>query len=89
MSSHFLGRAFAIASAALLSACQSLSPDGGMSTVAMVAAGGLNKNVVRISSAEDASIAQSRSLAPASCTAERRCCRADRAPQQYRAASRV
>ena len=60
MSSHFLGRAFAIASAALLSACQSLSPDGGMSTVAMVAAGGLNKNVVRISSAEDASIAHSR-----------------------------
>jgi outer membrane protein TolC len=60
MSSHFLGRAFAIASAALLSACQSLSPDGGMSTVAMVAAGGLNKNVIRISSAEDASIAQSR-----------------------------
>src|SRR6476646_2055944 len=60
MSSHFLGRAFAIASAAILSACQSLSPDGGMNTVAMVAAGGLNKNVVRISSAEDASIAQSR-----------------------------
>ena len=60
MSSHFLGRAFAIASAALLSACQSLSPDGGMSTVAMVAGGGLNKDVVRISSAEDASLAQSR-----------------------------
>ena len=59
MSSHLLGRALAIASALLLSACKSLSPDGGMSTVAMVAGGGLNKNVVRISSAEDASLARS------------------------------
>jgi outer membrane protein TolC len=60
MSSHFLGRALAIASAVLLSACQSLSPDGGMSTVAVVAGGGLNKDVVRISSAEDASLARTR-----------------------------
>src|SRR5581483_5721171 len=54
MSSHFLGCAFAIAGAALLSACQSLSPDSGMSTVAMVAGGGLNKDVVRISSPDAA-----------------------------------
>src|SRR5581483_6065844 len=60
MSSHFLGCAFAIAGAALLSACQSLSPDSGMSTVAMVAGGGLNKDVVRISSPEVAALAQSR-----------------------------
>jgi outer membrane protein TolC len=60
MSSHILGRACAIASAILLSACQSLSPDGGMGTVAMVAGGGLNKDVVRISSAADASLARSR-----------------------------
>ncbi len=58
MSSHILGRAFAIASAVLLSACQTLSPDGGMSTVATVAGGGLNKDVVRISTAEDASLAR-------------------------------
>jgi hypothetical protein len=48
MSSHFLGRALATASTVLLSACQSLSPDGRMSTVAMVAGGGLNKDVVRL-----------------------------------------
>ena len=59
MSSHIWGRAFAIASAVLLSACQSLSPDGGMSMVASVAGGGLNKDVVRINSAEDASLARS------------------------------
>jgi len=58
MSSHILGRALAIASAVLLSACQTLSPDGGMSTVATVAGGGLNKDVVRVSSAEDASLAR-------------------------------
>ena len=58
MFSHIWGRAFAIASAVLLSACQTLSPDGGMSTVASIAGGGLNKDVVRISSAEDASLAQ-------------------------------
>jgi outer membrane protein TolC len=60
MSSHFLGRALAVASAVLLSACQSLSPDGGMSTVSMVAGGGLNKDVVRINSAEDAAQARSK-----------------------------
>jgi outer membrane protein TolC len=53
MLSHHLGRALAIASAVLLSACKTLSPDGGMSTVAAVAGGDLNKNVVRISSAID------------------------------------
>ena len=60
MSAHIfiLGRAFAIASAVLLSACQTLSPDGGMSTVATVAGGGLNKDVVRISSVQDASLAR-------------------------------
>ena len=31
---HHLGRALAIASALLLSACKSFSPDGGMSAVA-------------------------------------------------------
>ena len=34
MFSHHLGGALAIASALLLSACKSFSPDGGMSTVA-------------------------------------------------------
>ena len=58
MFSHNLGRALAIASAVLLSACKTFSPDGGMSTVAAVAGAGLNKNVVRIGSAEDASLAQ-------------------------------
>ncbi len=58
MFSQHLGRALAIASALLLSACKSFSPDGGMSTVASVAGGGLNKNVVRISSPADASLAQ-------------------------------
>ncbi len=59
MFSHHLGRAFAIASALLLSACKSFSPDGGMDAVADVAGAGLNKNVVRISSAADASLARS------------------------------
>jgi hypothetical protein len=36
MFSHHLGGALAIASALLLSACKSLSPDGGMTTVAAV-----------------------------------------------------
>jgi outer membrane protein TolC len=58
MFSHHLGRALAIASALLLSACKTFSPDGGMSTVAEVAGAGLNKDVVRISTAEDASLAQ-------------------------------
>jgi hypothetical protein len=34
MLSHDLGRALAIASALLLSACKSFSPDGGMNAVA-------------------------------------------------------
>jgi outer membrane protein TolC len=59
MLSQHLGRALAIASAVLLSACKTFSPDGGMNTVATVAGGGLNKNVVRISSAVDAYLAQS------------------------------
>ena len=37
MFSHHLGRALAIASTVLLSACKTFSPDGGMSTVAAVA----------------------------------------------------
>jgi outer membrane protein TolC len=56
MFSQHLGGALAIASALLLSACKSFSPDGGMSAVADVAGGGLNKNVVRITSAADASL---------------------------------
>lgn len=60
MSSHILGRALAIASAVLLSACQTLSPDGGMGTVAIIAGQGLNKDVVRVSSPEDAAFAQAR-----------------------------
>jgi outer membrane protein TolC len=59
MFSHNLGRALAIASALLLSACKTFSPDGGMSTVAEVAGGGLDKSVVRINSAQDASLARS------------------------------
>ena len=58
MFSHHLGRALAIASAVLLTACKSFSPNGGMSTVAEVAGGGLNKSVVRISSPETAALAQ-------------------------------
>ena len=57
MFSRHLECALAIASALLLSACKSISPDGGMNTVAQVAGGGLNKNVVRISSASDAALA--------------------------------
>lgn len=59
MLSHHLGRALAIASAVLLSACKTFTPDGGMSTVAAVAGGGLNKSVVRVSSPADAAVAQS------------------------------
>ncbi len=60
MSSHIFGRALAIASAALLSACKTFSPDGGMGTVATIAGQGLNKDVVRVSSPADAAYAQSR-----------------------------
>jgi outer membrane protein TolC len=59
MFSHNLGRALAIASAVLLSACKSFTPDGGMSTVAAVAGGGLNKSVVQIGSPETAALARS------------------------------
>ena len=57
---HHLGRALAIASAVLLSACKSFSPDGGMSTVATIAGQGLNKDVVLVSSPEEAAYAQNR-----------------------------
>ncbi len=89
MFSHHLGGALAIASALLLSACKSFSPDGGMSTVAAVAGGGLNKNVVRISSAADAALAQTRGLAPAARAAQRRRRCADRAPQKCGATGRL
>jgi outer membrane protein TolC len=58
MFSQHLGRALAIASAVLLSACRSFTPDGGMSTVAAVAGGGLDKSVVRIGSPADAALAR-------------------------------
>ena len=50
MLSQPMGRALRrIAAAALsLSACRTFSPDGGMETVAAVAGGGLNKDVVRV-----------------------------------------
>jgi outer membrane protein TolC len=60
MSSHICGRVLAIASAALLSACKTFSPDGGMGTVATIAGQGLNKDLVRVSSPEDAAYAQNR-----------------------------
>src|SRR6185437_5349937 len=60
MSSNFCGRILAIASAALLSACKTFSPDGGMGTVATIAGQGLNKDVVRVSSPADAAYAQTR-----------------------------
>jgi outer membrane protein TolC len=60
MSSHICGRVLAIASAALLSACKTFSPDGGMGTVATIAGQGLNKDVVRVSSPADAAYAQNR-----------------------------
>ena len=54
MSSALWGlRAASIAGAALLTACKTLSPDGGMETVAAVAGQELNKNVVKVRSAED------------------------------------
>jgi outer membrane protein TolC len=49
-----------IAAAASLSACRAFSPDGGMDTVAMVAGTRLNKNVVQVSSAEDAAAVRTR-----------------------------
>jgi outer membrane protein TolC len=60
MSSHICGRVLAIASAALLSACKTFSPEGGMGAVATIAGQGLNKDVVRVSSPADAVYAQNR-----------------------------
>ena len=54
-------RVAALAAAALsLSACRSFSPDGGMETVALVAGSGLNKDVVKVASREEAAAVQSR-----------------------------
>lgn len=52
--------AAAFAVAALLTACKSLSPDGGMGMVALVAGQSLNKDVVRASSSADAQHAQAK-----------------------------
>jgi outer membrane protein TolC len=62
MFSHYWAmRVAAIAvTAALLSACRTFSPDGGMEMVAAVAGTGLNKDVVQVRSAEDASAVQTR-----------------------------
>ena len=58
MSSTLWGwRAAAIASVALLTACKTFSPDGGMDTVASIAGQGLNKNVLQVRSEEDAAFA--------------------------------
>jgi outer membrane protein TolC len=55
MSSALWGlRAAVIASAALLSACKTLSPDGAMDTVAAISGQELSKNVLQVRSAEDA-----------------------------------
>jgi outer membrane protein TolC len=58
MFSHQFGSALAIASAVLLSACKSFTPDGGMSTVTALAGAGVNKSVVRIGSPETYALAQ-------------------------------
>jgi len=50
--------AAAMVAAGLLSACKTFSRDGGMETVASIAGEGLNKSVVRVSSAEEAAFAQ-------------------------------
>ena len=60
MFSQFRACAAALAIAALLTACKSLSPDGGMGTVALVAGQGLNKDLVRVSTEADAANAQAR-----------------------------
>ena len=59
LSLHTGLRLAAIASAtALLAACKTFSPDGGMGPVAAVAGQGLNKDVVRVASPADAAHAQ-------------------------------
>src|SRR4029453_6759611 len=58
MFSHHLGGALSSASAFLFSACKSILPDGGMTTVAAVAGEGLNKNIVKISSTGEAALAR-------------------------------
>jgi len=59
MSSTLWGwRAAAIASVALLPACMTLSPDGGMDSVGAIAGQELNKTVVQVRSADDAAAAQ-------------------------------
>jgi outer membrane protein TolC len=62
MFSHHWGmRVAAIAAtAALLSACRTFSPDGGMDTVAAVAGTGLAKDVVQVRSADDAAAVHTR-----------------------------
>ena len=60
MFSQHLGRAFAIASVLLLSACKSFSPDGGMSAVATIAGQELNKDALLVSSPEEAAYVQNR-----------------------------
>ncbi len=62
MFSHLWGMRVAVlaATAAMLSACRTFSPDGGMDTVAMVAGTGLDKDVVQVRSAEDAAAVQMR-----------------------------
>ena len=62
MLSQFWGlRLAAVAAVAgLLGACRSFTPDGGMDTVAFVTGSGLNKDVVKVASTEDAITAQSR-----------------------------
>jgi outer membrane protein TolC len=52
--------AFSIASALLLSACQTWSPDGGMSAVADIAGRDLNKHVVALRTPEDAQATHAR-----------------------------
>ncbi|MGA8435275.1 MAG: TolC family protein [Methyloceanibacter sp.] len=62
MLSHLWGVRLAvlIAAAGSLSACRTLSPDGGMDTVAMVAGTGLNKDVIQVRSVEDAAAVRTR-----------------------------
>ncbi len=60
MFSQFRACAAALAAVALLSGCKSLSPDGGMGMVALVAGQSLNKDVVRVSSTDAAAHAQAK-----------------------------